>query len=547
MKITAALFVSLVWLVQPVASQQQLNVACVGNSITYGAGISTRPEDAYPQQLQKLLGDAYQVENFGNSGRTLLKNGDNPFWVEPEFKAAIDMQPDIVIILLGTNDSKPQNWVYKNEYIPDYIAMIDTFRAVNPETQIYACLPPPAFSVQWGIRDSIITTDIIPMIQKIVDSTKVQIIDFYSPFVDRNELFPDDIHPDIDGSWEMAKVVYTTLTGKTVSTMMDENMARQATLQTAKGSDVTALNLIDGDCLTLWDCSANDWAVLDLGDEIEIDLFQLYFPHDDSYPQLPYSIDVSTDSTHWSRVVETSSDSALVSIKSIDPVSARYVKLSMSGSENSSSAIADFRVLKAAPLHAPAFYIDDIKPASRYTRYTYYVQPSQESGYVKVLRSNNLDEPFTALTGYRMAELQSSNGSLRQERVQRYTTMAFDQDVEVLSCDTLTIDWTISDILAHSDAKLPQYFELQNFPNPFNSQTQINYVLPHAGYVDVTVFNVNGQRMRNLVTAIKQAGYHSIVWDGNNDFGQNAPSGVYFCQLQLDGQLALLRRMVLLR
>ena len=93
-------------------SQEPIKVACVGNSITFGSGIPDQVNDSYPAQLQKLLGDGYKVLNCGNSGRTMLKHGDYPLWVEPEFKAAIEMVPDVVIILLGTNDSKPYNWIY---------------------------------------------------------------------------------------------------------------------------------------------------------------------------------------------------------------------------------------------------------------------------------------------------------------------------------------------------------------------------------------------------------------------------------------------------
>ena len=79
---------------------------------------------SYPAQLQAWLGQEYQVRNFGVSGATLLKNGDRPYWKEPEFSQVLDFNPDIIIIKLGTNDSKPQNWKFAEEFEQDYIDLI---------------------------------------------------------------------------------------------------------------------------------------------------------------------------------------------------------------------------------------------------------------------------------------------------------------------------------------------------------------------------------------------------------------------------------------
>src|SRR4051812_11154381 len=89
---------------------EKIKVACVGDSITAGAGVQDPGHNAYPVVLQRLLGDKYEVKNFGVSGTTLLKKGDSPYWNQKAFKAATAFAPDIVIIKLGTNDTKAQNW-----------------------------------------------------------------------------------------------------------------------------------------------------------------------------------------------------------------------------------------------------------------------------------------------------------------------------------------------------------------------------------------------------------------------------------------------------
>ena len=84
----------------------QVRIAFMGNSITYGAGLPSPLTQSYPAQLSGLLaeqfGDTCIIGNFGVSGRTMLKNGDFPLWDEPEFADAIIFRPHIVVIVLGT-------------------------------------------------------------------------------------------------------------------------------------------------------------------------------------------------------------------------------------------------------------------------------------------------------------------------------------------------------------------------------------------------------------------------------------------------------------
>lgn len=73
----ARTLIALLLLAAPQA--EKTRVACVGDSITYGAGIADRDRDSYPAQLASMLGDKWVVKNFGHSGATLLKNGDLPY------------------------------------------------------------------------------------------------------------------------------------------------------------------------------------------------------------------------------------------------------------------------------------------------------------------------------------------------------------------------------------------------------------------------------------------------------------------------------------
>jgi len=76
-----------------------------------------------------------------------------------------------------------------------------------------------------------------------------------------------------------------------------------------------------------------------------------------------------------------------------------------------------------------------------------------------------------------------------------------------------------------------QYALYQNFPNPFNPVTEIQFDVPDVSVVDMVVYNLMGQQVRRLVNGEIQAGYHRVVWDGLNDRGEPVSTGVYIYSL----------------
>jgi lysophospholipase L1-like esterase len=193
------------------AQQKVIKVACVGNSITQGSGVKDQKNDSYPGVLGRLLGDGYEVHNFGFSGRTLLNKGDYPYMKEQMYQDALNYQPDIVTIKLGTNDSKPQNWKYKNEFKKDLTTMVKAFKALPSKPKIYLCLPVPAYAIQWGINDSIITHDVIPYIKTVARKMKVEVIDLNTPLGGFPQYFPDHIHPNEAGAIRIAEELFNVL------------------------------------------------------------------------------------------------------------------------------------------------------------------------------------------------------------------------------------------------------------------------------------------------------------------------------------------------
>lgn len=187
-------------------AQSPIKVAFVGNSITQGPGRDN--PDSYPLQVGKLLGDSYTVKNFGVSGRTLLRKGDYPYWNEPQFQQVKDFRPDVVVIKLGTNDSKPQNWAHKADFVKDYLDLIAEFRAHMPaDGKVYVIIPVPVTRVNFGINPEVMNNEQRLMLMEIFQKSGAEPIDLYTPLMNRTELLPDGVHPNNEGLKIMAEVV----------------------------------------------------------------------------------------------------------------------------------------------------------------------------------------------------------------------------------------------------------------------------------------------------------------------------------------------------
>ncbi|MGJ8650924.1 MAG: GDSL-type esterase/lipase family protein [Opitutaceae bacterium] len=189
------------------AAAQPVRIACVGDSITFGATIKDRKEQCYPTQLGRLLGEGYVVQNFGVSGATLLKAGNKPYWTTKQFKPAHAFNPDVVVIKLGTNDSKPDNWLHKDAFVGDYLALIESFRSLPSKPVVYICKPVPAYPGNFKITDVVIREEVMPLIEAVAEQASVEIIDLYAALSHRAELFPDKVHPNAEGARIMAETI----------------------------------------------------------------------------------------------------------------------------------------------------------------------------------------------------------------------------------------------------------------------------------------------------------------------------------------------------
>ena len=202
----------------------QTRVACVGNSITEGYGLGWQED--YPFRLQEMLGDSYKVQNFGVSSMTFANKGpgDNmSYWNTDKFKAALEFNPEIVVIELGTNDSKfftnnciengqPRyNYNYgqyeKEQLYKDYEALLDTFMHLTTSPRVIATLQPYSNNCEWGIMDTAIVNQINPIIEEVATQKGVEIIDLHSQFNTPEWFLADSVHPNATGAKELARII----------------------------------------------------------------------------------------------------------------------------------------------------------------------------------------------------------------------------------------------------------------------------------------------------------------------------------------------------
>ena len=201
----------------PKIKQGKVHIACVGDSITYGAGVlGHRIRQSYPAYLQEMLGQDYQVLNYGMSGRTLMDEGDDPYREEKLYQKSLDAKADIYLLMLGTNDAKQYQWNEK-AYTEEILSFVKSYQTAMPDAKIFLMQPPRAFSkqkdgsIKYGIQDDVIGGCMYEIIRETAEALDVGYIDLYELTKDHADWLPDGIHPNAEGNEAIAKEIYAQI------------------------------------------------------------------------------------------------------------------------------------------------------------------------------------------------------------------------------------------------------------------------------------------------------------------------------------------------
>lgn len=179
-------------------------VACVGDSITEGIGAIRADQYSYPAQLQRLLGEGYAVHNYGASGMTLLAEGDYPYIRQERYAASLACPCDAVILMLGTNDSKPQNWAKKEQYVPDLVELIQVYQKLESKPRVYVATSATVPQALDGITDEVVTGEVVPLQKEAARQTGCEVIDINQLTKGHADWYCDGVHPNNDGYAQLA-------------------------------------------------------------------------------------------------------------------------------------------------------------------------------------------------------------------------------------------------------------------------------------------------------------------------------------------------------
>lgn len=192
-----------------------IKVACVGDSITYRHGFAETPENNYPTVLSDILGDNYTVFNYGESGTCVQKESDCAYVDQRVYLAGVESCADVLVLMLGTNDSKPQNWKGVEAYKESYEKLLDSYLKQEKKPIIYICTSPKAFYLDdgsigyaaFGIQPDVID-QIVEIQREVARERGYQIIDIYQAAEMHPEWFDEDgIHPTLEGARGLAETI----------------------------------------------------------------------------------------------------------------------------------------------------------------------------------------------------------------------------------------------------------------------------------------------------------------------------------------------------
>ena len=198
------------------AADGQIKVACVGDSITYGHGVSNWPQNNYPAVLGRLLGDGYHVQSFGVSGRAVQKDSDQPYTALEHYQNSLAYDADIVVFMMGSNDSKPENWNGEEAFEAELLTLLESYG----DAKIILCTPATAFFTEetdssmtnYDIQPAVVDT-IADLVRRVAEERGYQLLDIHAITAEHPEWFAaDGVHPSSDGAAAIAQAVYEALT-----------------------------------------------------------------------------------------------------------------------------------------------------------------------------------------------------------------------------------------------------------------------------------------------------------------------------------------------
>ncbi|MGT2911896.1 DUF459 domain-containing protein [Streptococcus cameli] len=187
-----------------------IKVAAVGDSLTYGYGLENRIQDAYPSILLEKLGHNYQVINYGMSGRSLLSTSDYPYFQEKNAQESLKSQADIVIVMIGSNDSRAAYW-NKEQFLKEYRQMVAAYQEMESQPDILLVVPPHVPTSRFGLNNTVVEEVLQVEIPRIASEHKVDVVNLYPVTKGHPEYYSDGLHLTPLGNRVIAEEILSAL------------------------------------------------------------------------------------------------------------------------------------------------------------------------------------------------------------------------------------------------------------------------------------------------------------------------------------------------
>lgn len=186
-------------------------VACVGDSITWGFTIVNRRKNSYPSVLQGLLGADYEVRNFGYNDASARFDADTPYVTKKAYRDSQEWNPDIVLLMLGSNDTKRRNW-NPEIFRRDYSKLVESYRALPSSPRVILIAPirifQPLSIPVLGLYSDTMENGVRPAIREIATEKGLELVDLVDLFQDSRYLM-DGVHPQTTGARMLAQAIYS--------------------------------------------------------------------------------------------------------------------------------------------------------------------------------------------------------------------------------------------------------------------------------------------------------------------------------------------------
>lgn len=193
-----------------VSGKGAIQVAAVGDSLTYGYGLENRKRDAYPSILAEQLGSSYQVFNFGLSGRSLQSTADYPYFQEENARLSLESEADLVIIMIGSNDTRTSYW-NPERFASEYRQMVESYCSLLSQPDIILVVPPYIPTSRFGLNNQVLEEELQTLIPQIAQEYGLLSVNLY-PITKGNEAYySDGLHLTPLGNQIIAETIYQAI------------------------------------------------------------------------------------------------------------------------------------------------------------------------------------------------------------------------------------------------------------------------------------------------------------------------------------------------